>query len=1728
MKPPRHTWKLLRRFCLSSITQRSPSNEMARVLPSHRGPSNPPEARPPPLARAANKVSLSRVELSASQPLVLLTSNSRLGGGEGDAFVAMTLDARDAAGTTLAESLVPTLGRVHSCSCSFDSLSHATMPLHLQDECSELDDIVRDARDSVAVLVRLEQLYREMDKMVDDGTGDGRRPRTWEQLFGAYDLSRVDQLKALRELNDKIATHAQTVLAESSGPALVSTMLSHKNDRVEALLKAAQRQKLDKAYKNKMAVAESIPAQREQSLEEESRSTAEVVEARTTFAAIEQKMKRLIQETQHEFDALDIKLAENKRRRKLLDKEFVKVEAEAARMGKIPEALNERRVAIKEELTWLKSEVTETEAKHGILRKNVIDGPRKDLIEQQNRIDIMENAHQRTVEAIRKHLKKLDDRLKKAREGAVEIDERRIACEIDFRKEILEIISFDRSSQETALLNALLQKLRVTYPIAMRRYAPGQQLVLQLVEGDTVVWYDGIVEATQVGSFVHQIQLTDGRRIQLLLHPFNHAISHLPCATWDAVRRQYAQLIAAMYGTVRDPLSTSTRHNILAFNMPLERVNGQEAESCLTPNIIEWMSDACQAGAVYEGGQFPSRPCIVLTGPPGAGKSCLLQQLAVRSAQDQSLIPILVRVPDLQQRLSDHAQNSRFARAWNFVDAHLQCLRDESSQWDNLYPFLRQAMIARRAVLLIDGIDEAGSHATTIRRHVIEVLAAQGHTIVVTERPTAEVDAYPDTFERVRIMPPSAMEQYHLAWQRLGSTKAAEALLTYAEAHLPYDSAARTCATCNPLILAMMVSLYEQERMRQRDFTVGSLPQTTAALYGEMTRCVFDGSFSDEGLQAPVTEVLQVAAFHAHARQERVITEEQLEQAVRRTVLPVDMSRVLTAIKELIHRGHCSLLTMLEFQPLQFQFAHLSIQEYFFVVTACKGCAIPKRMERPWQWSTWWQAVLTLGISVGDSFGAGLLAGYHRSHIDAGSAGTGMSGRMAAMAVARENHLDLANKIGVLDAAPSQSDPLSLPDGPESSSRMSDRTIAIRGVAELIKSVSSLNLQRNLLNASDVMLLGVGVRPKLLTALNVSHNQFGDQGMKTLVNALVTEGSNSALRQLWCAHNQIGVDGALALAQLVCTSTALTALDVRGNHLEDEGLYALGMAMMRSKQCPLRFVRCDAIDLGENVSQLKLTPFLDATSTVTLLAGAIKNNTVLRAVSVVDAKISPEATSLLAAAMRVHQALTALSLTRTSLGDVGVAALARGLKSHGGLKSLVIDNCGVKQKGAKALATGLRGCSALSELGVRNDSIYDAGVSAISEAAVALVALTSIDFTSTGTSTTGFKPVAALIQQSATLTSVDVSRNSLDGIGMHAMGEAIKSSRGRVKYFRCEAFDLSEGITELRLKGRLLAPGAAPLLGGLAVNNSALVALDLQHNGIGPNGAEALALGVSRAVSLTELNVSHNYVEPTGCASLAGAIKSNRSIEVLDLSSNCVCGVNEEGLGRHTLSGVKPLAEAVSGSKLRVLVLNDNRLEVGGAKALAPALRSCRSLRRISLISNNLTFFGMDPSGVEALVTQATLGCVYTQAGDARKLDLTDNHLNQRALAWPPVFPPGTTKHDSSLMSIEAKRCSCHYCLRYDKEHPVSCLPSPRRASSSSTRDQSTASIMEARPHAEGRASGLLASVRALAETKLGEAIVSTESGNRAGAAPTGSTLLNGALVFGKERSRSAFWRIKG
>ena len=141
-------------------------------------------------------------------------------------------------------------------------------------------------------------------------------------------------------------------------------------------------------------------------------------------------------------------------------------------------------------------------------------------------------------------------------------------------------------------------------------------------------------------------------------------------------------------------------------------------------------------------------------------------------------------------------------------------------------------MLARRVLLLLDGIDEGGSVRDQIEEHITEVLRPQGHVMVVTSRPAGLSEEKYDAFEKLKLKELTLEQQLRVVDQRLEELSLlshAKTLHAYVKHQVPLvaeeDWQEPTRITGNPLMLSMVCSIFEgqmQEEQRMRAFSSSS------------------------------------------------------------------------------------------------------------------------------------------------------------------------------------------------------------------------------------------------------------------------------------------------------------------------------------------------------------------------------------------------------------------------------------------------------------------------------------------------------------------------------------------------------------------------------------------------------------------------------------------------------------------------------------------------------------------------------------------------------------------------------------------------------------------------------------------------------------------------------------------------------------------------------------------
>jgi hypothetical protein len=189
-----------------------------------------------------------------------------------------------------------------------------------------------------------------------------------------------------------------------------------------------------------------------------------------------------------------------------------------------------------------------------------------------------------------------------------------------------------------------------------------------------------------------------------------------------------------------------------------------------------------------------------------------------------------------------------------------------------------------------------------------------------------------------------------------------------------------------------------------------------------------------------------------------------------------------------------------------------------------------------------------------------------------------------------------------------------------------DRRAGARGGLSNNATLTTLDLRDNNIGDEGAHALAAALGDNAtLTALHLSHNNIGAEVARALAAAL---GNNVKLTQLLLGSNDIGAEGARALAAALANNATLTSLDLAGTNIGDEGARAF--------------------------------------------AAGLANNATLTSLDLVANNIGAEGARTLAAALANSATLTTLYLFNNNIGAEGARARAAVLDTNRTLQILVL------------------------------------------------------------------------------------------------------------------------------------------------------------------------------------------------------------------------------------------------------------------------------------------------------------------------------------------------------------------------------------------------------------------------------------------------------------------------
>jgi hypothetical protein len=318
--------------------------------------------------------------------------------------------------------------------------------------------------------------------------------------------------------------------------------------------------------------------------------------------------------------------------------------------------------------------------------------------------------------------------------------------------------------------------------------------------------------------------------------------------------------------------------------------------------------------------------------------------------ETNSLVPVYSKASDLQARLIERPD--AFNASWNWIDAYFSVECDRET-----YLFYRQLLMSRRALLLIDGLDEGGHKRPDLERHVAAVLGPQGHPVLATLRPF-EIDHHLfREAHHVAIAPFNDAQQRATIEHRLESAESVQPVMDYVRRIMPDDPDTSRSLIANPVMLTMITSVYSLRS------GVG-MPTSKIDLYELAVRLMLDQGEIWEDVHVLVRNLF----LKVHMQERRIITLAdvfQVGQALRTNGSTVDS--LVQSIKD----DGMPLFTVLQWEPLEFQAVHLTYQEYL-AAQALRLSQLPDDLLiPPWVWSPWFANFSSFGCNMGTLIGLG-------------------------------------------------------------------------------------------------------------------------------------------------------------------------------------------------------------------------------------------------------------------------------------------------------------------------------------------------------------------------------------------------------------------------------------------------------------------------------------------------------------------------------------------------------------------------------------------------------------------------------------------------------------------------------------------------------------------------------------------------------------------------------------
>eukprot|EP01031_Cornospumella_fuschlensis_P023385 gene23385-28377_t len=437
----------------------------------------------------------------------------------------------------------------------------------------------------------------------------------------------------------------------------------------------------------------------------------------------------------------------------------------------------------------------------------------------------------------------------------------------------------------------------------------------------------------------------------------------------------------------------------------------------------------------------------------------------------------------------------------------------------------------------------------------------------------------------------------------------------------------------------------------------------------------------------------------------------------------------------------------------------------------------------------------------------------------------------------------------------------------------------------------------------------------------------GDTGVIELAKAL--RGENTFVHKIFLAQNQIGEEGARALADALRVNSGVQMVDLGVNKVSNAGAVALGEAL-KAGSCRLGWLCLKRNQIG-NAGAIAI-------------GAALKENTTIQCLDLSANQIEDGGAIALADGLKDNRGsvLTSLFLDANQIRDVGATALGAAIKENTSIQCLDLSANQIEDGAAIALADGLkdnRG-SVLTSLFLDANQIRDVGATALGEALKASSTMQTIGLSRNRIGDEGALDLANSLKVARSMRKVFLQGNPIGSIALFVLSVTV-SDKIELKLTQSFSFIIeSEG----KVSPKLLSA----LLDALRVCRTSQE-LSLNNAKFGDTEAVELASALRECRCLNVIYLNANCIGDKGCIALAQALEVNIGLQGISLGSNHIGD-----------DGAIALAKALKfNDSLESIFLAENQIGDAGILALAEAFMENRSLRTVNLTGNRFGFLGI-------------------------------------------------------------------------------------------------------------------------------------------------------------------------